>query len=188
MGGKDMKIISFIFTLIITVVLFSQKTYACAGCLDIHPEIIILDQTVTTALLKEQPQLANGHTLRLAELSCTKAGIFADENLNSCNIDGAWENPYKEVSIEFGGEAVLPLHSQLVNLTIEVMLDPMGLDPDTKRTGERAPGSFKIQSMNTYQVYVPGIHIGKLTCPKVNNKIRCEIELNTLNIALLDMN
>ena len=179
-----MREISVMFTFVLSV-LMSGKTLACAGCLDLYPEIVVLNSATNRLIMKSVPSLVqNNESILLEKISCSIPNEYMGSIDPSCMIRGIYESNRAEFEINFAGESAIAFSSQLRGVTAEIqVVDEEG--DEAPRTGERFKVGLLNQTLEATTVSIPEINTGKLSCPKVNGSNRCEIELNVLNVSYI---
>lgn len=167
----------------ITIFLFGVNVFACAGCLDIYPETLVLDSEITSTLISLNPELKDeSKSISLKSISCSKPNLFGNPSEASCQIEGTMSDTGQYINIGPSAASSLVLYAQLQNMTVEI---DGRVSDDWVRTGERTKIALLNQTMEGSSVSIPEINVGKLFCPLVKGQNRCEIELTVLNVSLL---
>ncbi len=172
-----MKIIKFL--VVVVVCLFgASKAMACAMCLDIYPEIIVLEFNASKAIKEQNKDYFSKHqALEISSLECTKQNLGTTKKIGDtkCIIT---TNHKQGFAMKLSGDMAVGLYSRIENLTVEA--DSFHAETD-KRTGKRFKPAYVKQGFEESSVAITPIRRGRVSCYMFNKQNRCEIEINELS-------
>ena len=160
----------------------ASKAMACAMCLDIYPEVMVLDYETSKIIKSQNKDYFSKHqSLDINIITCTKQNLGTTKNVGDveCTITTSSKQGF---AMKLTGEVAIAFYSRIENLTVEV--DSV-MEESDKRTGKRFKPAYISQGFDKSSVTITPIRRGKVSCYIFNKQNRCEIELNELSTYLL---